>query len=563
MNCVLFADYIPPQRDKKMGLNLNFLGSAWISVVMTTTGAAMKKLRGAKAGRYLRMSTDIQDLSIEIQDKVLTAFELAHGITTVATYEDRGRSGLEITKRSGLRKLLRDVASPRCPFTIVLVYDVARWGRFEDIDAPAYYEYHCRMNGVDVLYVNEKFDNLDPTSPVTAIYKQIQRIGAADESRKLSVRCSAGHREVMHRGFQMGWIPCIGISRITVSKSGVQRILPRGDRKPHQTDRIKWVPGPDEEVALVKRIFTTYATTDITMKGIVNMLRDEGATARGRPFTEQMIYALLRSEAFIGNFVWGRVDHRTLKARVADDPAYKRSIGVIEPIVDPLVWNLAQQKRARSKPPIRAREQLLRELAEALGQKPDLTSNDLTGYGCATVKAYMNAFGSFTEALRLAGRDIEVAHAMRHQRSVLGHRLGRRLQQDIDELLSREGVPFSHLPRQRMIVLENGVRIRFSLCWKLRRGRGDEQWHVVKRPFPPHDYCLLVRMNRDESARDFVLVTADEFQGLPVWFDEYLPSGVAVIQNSRELIEIFQLLAGQRDRAAAPAQTRRVIRDGE
>ena len=56
-------------------------------------------------------------------------------------YSDHGRSGLNLAGREGLNQLLEDVEKHRVSFTSLLVYDVSRWGRFQDVDESAYYEY--------------------------------------------------------------------------------------------------------------------------------------------------------------------------------------------------------------------------------------------------------------------------------------------------------------------------------------------------------------------------------------------------------------------------------------
>lgn len=75
------------------------------------------------------------------------------GLKIVETYFDAGRSGLTLAKRPAMKKLLKDVAAEARHFSVALVYDISRWGRFQDTDASAYYEYHCRLHGVDVKYV--------------------------------------------------------------------------------------------------------------------------------------------------------------------------------------------------------------------------------------------------------------------------------------------------------------------------------------------------------------------------------------------------------------------------
>jgi len=55
-------------------------------------------------------------------------------LTMVRTYADEGRSGLQINGRQGLLELIDDVRAGRVDFDRVLVYDVSRWGRFQDTE---------------------------------------------------------------------------------------------------------------------------------------------------------------------------------------------------------------------------------------------------------------------------------------------------------------------------------------------------------------------------------------------------------------------------------------------
>ena len=91
-----------------------------------------------RAAQYVRMSTDYQRYSIENQVVVIAAYAERHGLTIVRTYRDEGESGLRIRNRKGLRELIDDVSSGRADFTHLLVYDVSRWGRFQDTDEAAH-----------------------------------------------------------------------------------------------------------------------------------------------------------------------------------------------------------------------------------------------------------------------------------------------------------------------------------------------------------------------------------------------------------------------------------------
>src|SRR6266851_4193098 len=96
------------------------------------------------AARYLRMSTENQQFSLPSQAAAIQQYADTHGFTIVQRYEDPGKSGLTLKHRKGLAKLLHDVISGGQSFKAVLVYDISRWGRFQDTDESAHYEFLCK-----------------------------------------------------------------------------------------------------------------------------------------------------------------------------------------------------------------------------------------------------------------------------------------------------------------------------------------------------------------------------------------------------------------------------------
>jgi DNA invertase Pin-like site-specific DNA recombinase len=98
-----------------------------------------KAEKALRAAQYVRMSTDRQRYSIENQAAVIAAFAQMHNLSIVRTYRDEGESGLKLKNRTGLVQLLDDVQSGRADFSQVIVYDVSRWGRFQDTDESAHY----------------------------------------------------------------------------------------------------------------------------------------------------------------------------------------------------------------------------------------------------------------------------------------------------------------------------------------------------------------------------------------------------------------------------------------
>jgi DNA invertase Pin-like site-specific DNA recombinase len=70
-----------------------------------------------------------------------------------------GRSGLSVDGRDGIQRLMKEVQTGAAKFAAILVYDVSRWGRFQDAEEAAYYEHLCSRAGIRVHYCGEQFDN--------------------------------------------------------------------------------------------------------------------------------------------------------------------------------------------------------------------------------------------------------------------------------------------------------------------------------------------------------------------------------------------------------------------
>jgi DNA invertase Pin-like site-specific DNA recombinase len=103
-----------------------------------------------RAAMYVRMSTEHQQYSTENQEEVIKKYAIQRDLVIVKHFVDYGRSGLTLSGRLALRELLEEVQSGTADFEAILVYDVSRWGRFQDSDESAYYEYRCKRAHVQV-----------------------------------------------------------------------------------------------------------------------------------------------------------------------------------------------------------------------------------------------------------------------------------------------------------------------------------------------------------------------------------------------------------------------------
>src|SRR5262245_52722212 len=132
-----------------------------------------------RAAEYVRMSTEHQQYSTENQKDVIREWAEKRGFVITRTYEDV-KSGLRIAGRDALQRLIDDVQSSRADFDVILVYDVSRWGRFQDADESAYYEYICRRSNVGVHYCAEQFEN--DGSAISTMLKGFKRFTAGEYS---------------------------------------------------------------------------------------------------------------------------------------------------------------------------------------------------------------------------------------------------------------------------------------------------------------------------------------------------------------------------------------------
>jgi DNA invertase Pin-like site-specific DNA recombinase len=190
-----------------------------------------------RAAQSVRMSTEHQKYSTENQGEAIQRYAAARGIEIIKTYADQGKSGLSLDGRAALKQLIDDVQANKADFDTILVYDISRWGRFQDADEHAYYEYVCKRAGIAVQYCAEQFEN--DGSPVSTIVKGVKRAMAGEYSRELSVKVFSGQCRLIEMGYRQGGPPGYGLRRNLVDESGTSKgVLARGEQKSIQTDRV-------------------------------------------------------------------------------------------------------------------------------------------------------------------------------------------------------------------------------------------------------------------------------------------------------------------------------------
>jgi DNA invertase Pin-like site-specific DNA recombinase len=356
------------------------------------------------AAQYIRMSTEHQRYSLENQAAAIAEYAETWGYAVVQTYADAGKSGLSLKGRDGLKQLLADVVTGQHAYSAVLVLDVSRWGRFQDTDQAAHYEFLCRDAGVSVEYCGEPFEN--DGSMVSSIVKNLKRVMAGEYSRELSSKISRAQTQQARLGFKQGGNLPYGIRRLLVNKDGEPRfLLGPGEQKGLSTDRVIVVPGPPEELRTVRRIFRMFVSQKRSMLNIVKVLNDELVPSTdGCAWTPGRVKSVLTSELMVGYYVYNRTTQKMRGETKRNPPFLWVRVKMMDPIVDGKVFAKAQRELAFKRGYGFTKADMLERLKRLFKERKRLSSriiDDCLYTPCA--RSYDKHFGSRRAAYAIVG----------------------------------------------------------------------------------------------------------------------------------------------------------------
>lgn len=354
------------------------------------------------AAQYLRMSTEHQQYSLENQGAAVKQYADAHGFEIVKTYADAGKSGVTLDKRKALSTLLQDVTTRHAGFEAILVYDVSRWGRFQDIDEGAHYDFVCNSSGVPVHYCAEPF--ADDGSLLSSILKALKRAMAAEFSRELGTKELEGKKRLAQLGFRVGGSAGFGFRRLIVPAKGRRkRRLERGEWKYLTADRITLVPGPKEEVDCIRQMYAL--ALHKRFADVARELNTRGLTFRdGRPWNYASVYRLLTNPKYVGCNVWRRTEQRVCTSPRRLPPQDWIVVpGAFAPIVDQETFDHVQAAHRRRNRKI-SDKKLLNKLKRLLAANGRLTGV-LINQSRSTphTSSYIRRFGSLMETYNRIG----------------------------------------------------------------------------------------------------------------------------------------------------------------
>lgn len=460
-----------------------------------------------RAAQYVRMSTEHQKYSTENQAEAIAAYAARRGMEIVQTYEDAGKSGLKLDGRDALKSLISDITSGRANFSVVLVYDVSRWGRFQDADQSAYYEFICREAGVTIQYCAEQFENDGSIS--ATIIKSMKRAMAGEYSRELSAKVFAGQCRLIKLGYRQGGPAGYGLRRQLVDEHGHPKAaLARGEHKSFQTDRVVLVSGPDDEIETVRRIYRLFVVEsrrEIEIAALLNS--EEMQTDLGRPWTRATVHQVLTNEKYVGHNVFNRVSFKLKQTRVVNPPEMLvRCNDAFPAIVDKGLFDaakriiLARSRRYTNDEMVA----LLAELYRRQGKLSGLVIDEVDEMPSSS--AYRHRFGSLIRAYRLVGytpdRDcgyVEINRALRefHRSAV----------DDAIAAIRRHGADVRNQPDADLLVINNEFTLSIVVARCQRTHAGASRWKIRLDAGLSPDFTLAIRMEEsNENAIDYYVL---------------------------------------------------------
>jgi DNA invertase Pin-like site-specific DNA recombinase len=504
------------------------------------------------AAQYLRMSTENQQYSLQNQADAIANYATDHGFEVVKTYSDAAKSGLRLKNRGGLKQLLKDVVEGQTAFRAVLVYDVSRWGRFQDTDEAAHYEYLCKSSGVPIHYCAEQFLNDNSVSGL--LLKALKRTMAGEYSRELSIKVRAGQFRLASLGYKMGGHTPFGLRRQLLDVSGAHKqLLSYGERKSIVNDRVTLVPGPPEEVAIVERLFREFTDEKKTLKAIASDLNREGILfTTGHSWTECTVSNVLRNPKYLGLQIWGRTTDY-LSGKVTRLPKERWAIchRAFQPIITLDLFERAQARIANFTHNL-SNEHLLDRLKAVLANHGKLSTKIIDkSRSCPGVSTYYARFGGLLNVYQRLGYstpELSSGATTRQRKLLLRSALIKRLVEatpgEIEEI--RKSRRFRSLLRYRKtglliaVVLAQHGEDTSGAYWRIDGPRAEGKRTAIV-AFLNQENTVIQSLRVFQQLR-FARLTIRNGRN-----DEWLLSG-RLLRDAGQFLEVLEMLTSQTTR---------------
>lgn len=290
---------------------------------------------------YLRKSTDLQEASLEQQKEKILLFAKEHSIKVIEFFAEEA-CGENVEGRLQFRKMI-ECCKSQDVFQYVLVYDISRWGRFENPKEAVYWEVEIEKAGKKLVFVSEGFKEDSIGTSITNFVKSAE---ASEYLKNIRRQTTRGMIYNAKKGFWMGGRPPYGYDRAIVENGKIMEVLPEGRQKSIKDQKIKLVVNK-QQAKLVKTIFVMFAKQGLSTNSIVTYLnQSHHSPPRGRLWAKGTLWQMLHNEAYIGTLVYNRENKHKRHGKHKYNPKDKWIIveNAHQPIIPMELWELIQAR---------------------------------------------------------------------------------------------------------------------------------------------------------------------------------------------------------------------------
>jgi DNA invertase Pin-like site-specific DNA recombinase len=281
------------------------------------------RLRGVA---YYRMSSALQERSIDQQREWAQAAAPREGVEVLAEFQDAARSGTEATRRSGFQDMLKfcqERWKARRPVDALVLWNTDRFSR-ADSQETSWYIWEFRKAGVERMLTSTGW--IDFSKPEHRVLFGIgQDLTNHHYSQDLAQKSVRGRIQNAREGRWNGGPVPYGY---LVEYEWVQV---RGKKKQRP---LRLVPDP-ETAPIVRWLFAEYARGKVSVYDLAKTLNERGIKAPGRAtlWGPPTIALILKNELYTGDSVWNRRRTGKFFGTVALEPtAVPRRAGVEEKV---------------------------------------------------------------------------------------------------------------------------------------------------------------------------------------------------------------------------------------
>jgi len=504
------------------------------------------------AAAYVRMSTEHQNYSTENQMDVIRKYAYDNKMEIIEVFADEGKSGVQIRGRDSIERMFETIEKGNAKFSHILVYDVSRWGRFQDADESAFYEFKCKRAGIKVHYCAEMFQN--DGSLISTLSKGVKRIMAGEYIRELSVKVLRGQCNLILRGFKQSGSAGFGLRRALVDEKGNPKgiVLENGQRKSIQSDRVILIKGPEEEVRIVNRIYRMFIDELKKENEIAQTLNlEEIKTDLGRMWTCGTIRQILTNEKYIGNSVFNRTSQRVAiqdplsgkKSSVKNPPAeWVRYDNAFEPIVGKKDFLRVQEIMALRTFRYSDAELIekLRDVYKRHGKISAVIIDEEENMPSSAV--FAQRFGSLVRAYSLVDYTPERDYSF-----IEINKFVRNMHSDVVDTLYEIAFEKGAFARDKSsyddgLILNDEVKISLSISRCRTTASGRARWVMKFERSKDADFYIVVRLDSDnKTIKDYYIISKFDIDlfSEKIWEDNGMYMDTFRVPDARGFFEGF------------------------